>query len=468
MGRHRRTQKLTIVWDEGANASYTSSTYKEGLVERSKTTGRQVRREGDFEAAVAAAASTVSADYYVPHLIHAPMEPPCAIADVKTDSCEVWACTQNPQLIAQIAAGVLQLKPEQVHSHATLLGGGFGRKSKPDFAVEAILLSKNIGAPVQILWTREDEIQHGYYHTVGASHMEAAIAEGGKVSGWLHRAALPSIMSTFMPDPKMASDFELGQGMLDLPFDIPNIQCENAEAAAHVRIGWLRSVVNIPLAFAICSFADEIAHARSKDPVENLLELVGPARHVETNQDDAKNDNYGEPLDKFPIDTGRLANVIRIAAKKARWGKELPKGHALGIAAHRSFLTYVATVVEVKIDDDGSLSIPNVYMAVDCGRIVNPDRIKSQMEGAAVFGTSLALYGEITATDGAIDQSNFHDYPMTRMSVAPHVEVELVKSDEIPAGVGEPGVPPFAPALCNAIFAATGKRIRQLPIGESV
>lgn len=461
-------KKLKINWDDGANASYTSATYKEGLVERSKAKGRQVRREGNYEEAAAAAAKSISADYYVPHLIHAPMEPPCAIADVKTDSCEIWACTQNPQLIAQLATGILQLKPEQVRSHATLLGGGFGRKSKPDFAIEAMLLSKGLGVPVQVMWTREDEIQHGYYHTVGASHMEAAIAEDGKVSGWLHRAALPSILSTFMPDPKMASDFELGQGMLDLPYDIPNIQCENAEAAAHVRIGWFRSVVNIPLAFAICSFADEVGHARGKDAVENLLDLIGPARHVETNQDDAKNENYGEPLDKFPIDTDRLANVVKIAAKKARWGKKLPKGHALGIAAHRSFLTYVATVVEVKVDDDGTLSIPRVHMAVDCGRIVNPDRIKSQMEGATVFGTSLALYGEITATNGAIDQSNFHDYPMTRMSAAPHVEVEIVQSDALPSGIGEPGVPPFAPALCNAIFAATGKRIRQLPIGESV
>jgi isoquinoline 1-oxidoreductase beta subunit len=461
-------KKLVIEWDEGANASYTSSDYKVTLEKSARAKGRQVRREGDFEAASAAAAKNVTADYYVPHLIHAPMEPPCAIADVKADSCDVWACTQNPQLIAQIAMGVLQLKPEQVRSHTTLLGGAFGRKSKPDFVVEAILLSKQVGAPVQVMWTREDEIQHGYYHTVGASHMEATLDEDDKVSGWLHRAAMPSILSTFMPDPRMLSDFEVGMGMIDLPYDIPNIQLENGEAAAHVRIGWLRAVVNIPMAFAVCSFADEIANARGKDPVENLLDLVGPARHVEANQDDARNENYDEPLDKFPIDTGRLANVIKIAARKARWGKKLPKGHALGIAAHRSFLTYVATVVEVKIDDDGTISIPKVHMAVDCGRVVNPDRVKSQMEGAAVFGTSLALYGEITATNGAIDQSNFHDYPMTRMSAAPHVEVELVRSDELPSGIGEPGVPPFAPALCNAIFAATGKRIRSLPIGESV
>lgn len=461
--------KLSITWDEGANSAYNSGTYKTTLVEGTKSKARQVRREGDFETAMAAATTKISADYYSPHLIHAPMEPPCAIANVKPDSCEIWAATQNPQLIAQIATGILQLKPEQVRSHATLLGGGFGRKSKPDFAIEAVLLSKETGAPVQLIWTREDEIQHGYYHTVGASHMEAGIDDGGKVTGWLHRAALPSIMSTFMPDPKMASDFELGQGMIDLPYDIANIQCENAEAAAHVRIGWLRSVVNIPLAFAICSFADEVGHARGKDPVDNLLDLIGPPRHVVPSTADAKSENYGEPMDKFPIDTGRLANVLKLAAKKARWGKRrLPRGHALGVAVHRSFLTYVATIVEVKVDSEGTVTIPTVHMAVDCGRIVNPDRIKSQMEGATVFGTSLALYGEITMTDGAVDQSNFHDYPMTRMSMAPEVHVHLVESDEIPSGVGEPGVPPLAPALCNAIFAATGKRIRQLPVGETV
>lgn len=461
--------KLSIQWEDGANKTYNSDTYKTALVEGTKSKARQVRREGDFETAIAAAETRVSADYYSPHLIHAPMEPPCAIADVKPDRCEIWAATQNPQLIAQIAAGVLQLKPEQVRSHATLLGGGFGRKSKPDFAMEAVFLSKDIDAPVQLIWTREDEIQHGYYHTVGASHMEAGIDDEGKVTGWLHRAALPSIMSTFMPDPKMATDFELGQGMIDLPYDIANIQCENSEASAHVRIGWLRSVVNIPLAFAICSFADEVGHARGKDPIENLLDLIGPPRHVVPSTADAKSENYGEPMDKFPIDTGRLANVLKLVAKKARWGKRrLPKGHALGVAVHRSFLTYVATIVEVKVGDDGLISIPTVHMAVDCGRIVNPDRIKSQMEGATVFGTSLALYGEITMTDGAIDQSNFHDYPMTRMTMAPEVHVHLVESEELPSGVGEPGVPPFAPALCNAIFAATGKRIRQLPIGETI
>jgi isoquinoline 1-oxidoreductase beta subunit len=256
-------------------------------------------------------------------------------------------------------------------------------------------------------------------------------------------------------------------GFTDTPYAIPNHRVENGEAANHVRIGWLRSVANIYHAFAVCSFADEVAHAAGRDPKDYLLDLIGPPRIVDLKAQGVDYPNMG-PIEQYPVDTARLRKVIELVAEKSGWGKRsLPEGHALGIAAHRSFLTYVATVVEVAVSPAGKVSIPRVDTAVDAGMIVSPDRVRSQFEGAAVFGTSLALMGEITATDGRIDQGNFNNYPVARMNEAPmETHVYIVESDAPPAGVGEPGVPPFVPALCNAIFSATGKRVRELPLSR--
>jgi isoquinoline 1-oxidoreductase beta subunit len=257
----------------------------------------------------------------------------------------------------------------------------------------------------------------------------------------------------------------MGLGWNNLPFDIPNQRAENGPADYHVRIGWLRSVANIYHSFAIHSFADELAHQANKNSVEYLLQLIGPDRIVKL---DLKGDE-AEDDKTYPLDTARWRRVVEIAAHNSGWGKRtMGKGRGLGIAAHRSFLTYVATVVEVEVDAKGQVHIPNVWTAVDAGTVVSPDNIRNQFEGAAVFGTSLALFGEITATNGAIDQSNFNNYQITRMNRAPRrVDVEIVKSDAPPAGVGEPGVPPFAPALYNAVFAATGKRVRELPLSKT-
>jgi isoquinoline 1-oxidoreductase subunit beta len=276
----------------------------------------------------------------------------------------------------------------------------------------------------------------------------------------------PPIGSTFSTDAKYADD-EMGLGWNNLPFDIPNHRAENGPADYHVRIGWLRSVANIYHAYAIHSFADELAHNANKDPVQYLLDLIGPARIVEL---DLKGDD-AEDAKSYPLDTARLRRVVEIVAERSGWGKQsvgAGKGRGLGIAAHRSFLTYVATVVEVEVDGKGQVHIPNVWTAVDAGTIVSPDNIRNQFEGAAVFGTSLALFGEITATNGVIDQGNFHNYQLARMNRAPrHVDVHIVPSEAPPAGVGEPGVPPFAPALYNAVFAATGKRVRELPLSKT-
>jgi isoquinoline 1-oxidoreductase beta subunit len=323
---------------------------------------------------------------------------------------------------------------------------------------------------VKVQWTREDDVRHDFLHTVSVERIEAGLDSKGKVIAWRHRSVAPSIGSTFKADTLHEAAFELGMGLIDMPFEIANIQCENPEAAAHTRIGWFRSVSNIPRAFAVQSMVGEIAHATGRDQKEMLLELIGSPRIVDLGS--VKDPwNYGEPYDSYPIDTARLRRVVEIVADKGGWGRSVPKGHGLGIAVHRSFVSYIATIVEVAVDDKGKLSVPRVDTAIDCGTFVNPERIQSQIEGAAIMGLSLAKYGEITFKDGKVQQGNFDDFPVIRIDEAPlvtNVHIVAAGPDVPPSGVGEPGVPPFAPALINAIFAATGKRIRALPIGKQL
>ncbi len=460
-------KKLKVEWDLGPNAGYTSSEYKKQLQATARKPGKTIKNVGDVDRGFASAAKTLEADYYVPHLAHAAMEPEVAIADFRDGKCTVWAPTQNPQAVQDTVAAAVGIDKKDVVCHVTLLGGGFGRKSKPDYCAEAAILSQKLNRPVKVVWTREDDLRFDYYHAVAAMYMKAGLDGGGKPVALLQRSVFPSIFSTFAPNVTSGSPDELAMGFTDTPYAVPNHRIENGEAVNHVRIGWLRSVANIYHAFAVCSFADEMAHAAGRDPKDYLLELIGPARIIDLKAQGVEYPNMG-PIDQYPIDAGRLRRVVELAAEKSGWGKrKLLKGHGLGIAAHRSFLTYTATVVEVAVGPQGKISIPRVDTAVDAGTIVNPDRVRSQFEGAAVFGASLALLGEITATDGKIDQSNFHEYPVLRMNEAPvETHVHIVESDAPPAGVGEPGVPPFAPALCNAIFAATGKRIRELPLSR--
>jgi len=461
---------LKIVWDDGANGKYDSAAYRTELEEAARKPGLVVRKEGDVDGALKGAEKVIVGEYYLPHLAHVSMEPPVAVADVRDGKAEIWAPVQSPGGTREDTAKTLGIPEENVTVNVTLLGGGFGRKSKCDFALEAALLSKAIGAPVKVQWTREDDVRHDFLHTVSVERIEAGLDKSGKVIAWRHRSVAPTIASTFAANSVHAAPFELGMGLIDMPFEIANIQCENPEAAAHARIGWFRSVSNIPRAFAVQSMVGELAHATNRDQKDMLLELIGSPRLVKL--DSVKDPwNYGEPFDSYPIDTGRLRRVVELVADKGGWGRSVPKGHGLGIAVHRSFVSYIATIVEVSVDDKGKLTVPRVDTAIDCGTFVNPERIQSQIEGAAIMGLSLAKSGEITFKDGKVQQGNFDDFPVVRIDEAPlvtNVHIVPVAADTPPSGVGEPGVPPFAPALVNAIFAATGKRIRSLPIGKQL
>ncbi|WP_053146126.1 xanthine dehydrogenase family protein molybdopterin-binding subunit [Pseudomonas sp. P97.38] len=460
-------EALKIEWDDGPNAGYDSIAYRKELEAAALKPGKVVRSSGNLDDALAKADSTLEAAYYLPHLSQSPMEPMVAIARFKDGQCEAWAPSQAPQVTRERIAERLGIGFDKVTVNITLLGGGFGRKSKPDFVVEAAVLAKEFpGQAIRVQWTREDDIHHSYFHTVSAEYLKAGLNQDGMPSGWLHRTVAPSITALFAPGMTHEAPFEIGMGVTNMAYAVPNMRMENPEATAYARVGWYRSVSNIPHGFAIQSFIDELAHKAGQDPLKYQLKLLGPDRRIDprTVSDEW---NYGESPDRYPIDTARIRTVLETAAKAAGWGRKLPKGRGLGLAVHYSFVTYVAAVIEVEVKDDGTVIVHKADIAVDCGPQINPERIRSQFEGACVMGLGNAMVGEISFKDGKVQQDNFHMYEVARMSLAPkEVAVHLVTPPgEVPlGGVGEPGVPPIAPALCNALFAATGKRIRSLPV----
>ncbi len=462
-------EALKLRWEDGANASYDSRRFESVLRAAVRRPGKVVRNDGDALTALRESGKRLEAEYYLPFLAHASMEPPAATARILEGRCEVWAPVQAPQATRDLVSGLLGMKESDVTVHITLLGGAFGRKSMPDFAGEAALLSRAMrGAPVRVMWTREDDIRHDYYEAVALQYLQAALGPDGLPLAWLHRSAAPTENATFEAGAEGEDQTEYGMGMVNVPYRIPNIRLEIPPVAAYTRIGWFRSVYNIAHGFAIQSFIDELAHAAGRDPREYQLELIGPPRRIDP-RSLSDNWNYGESPLLYPLDAGRLRAVIERATAAAGWGRTLPKGRGLGLAATYSFMSYAAAVIEVRVGARGEIVIPRIDIAFDCGPQINPDRIRAQLEGACIMGLTGALHGEITFEAGRVQQSNFNDYPVLRMPDAPReIRIHLQPSGfGVPlGGVGEPGLPPIAPALCNAIVAATGRRRRRLPIGN--
>ena len=459
-------EALEIKWDDGENASFNTTSYLKELVDEAHGKGIVKRNNGNVAKSIKSASKVLEATYVLPHLSHAPMETPNALAHYKDGTCEVWAPAQNPQLTHNVVATALGIDKSAVTMNITLLGGGFGRKSKPDFVAEAAVLSKKCNMPIKVTWTREDDIQFDFLHSCSAQYLKVGIDRHNKVTTWNHHSAYPPIDIHFNPKAEIPAMWELSLGLLDMPYDIPNVRCETHPVKAKSRTGWLRSVSHIQHAFAVCSMADEIAYARKMDPLENILDLIGPDRNIEFDKLFEGYSNAGEPISEFPWETARMRHVVNLVAEKSGWGKKMPAGSGLGIATHRNHLTYVACVAEVKVDN-GNISIPAIHYAIDCGTVINEDRVRSQFEGGAIYALS-GMLGEVTFKDGKVSQSNFDTFRVSRMGDAPtKIHVHLVENNEKPTGVGEPPVPTIAPAICNAIFAATGKRIRKLPLDLS-
>ena len=348
-------KKLSIEWKPGLNTDFESEAYRKSLLETARKPQKIVRNIGDVETEFASAAKIHEAEYYVPFLSHAPMEPPAAVADYRSGKVTIHAATQNPQGVQDAVAAALNIPGENVACHVTLLGGAFGRKSKPDFVVEASILSRKVNKPVQVTWTREDDIRFDYYNAAAGMYMKASLGVDGKPTAWLQRSVFPPILSLFDADAVYGDNLHLAQGWVDIPFDIPNLRVENGPAKAPIRIGWLRSVANIYHAFAVQSFIDELAAVAKRDPVEYFLDVLGPPRIIDFEAEKTTNVNYGKPLDEYPWETGRLRHVIEMVAEKSEWANRKPEsGRALGFAAHRSFLSYVAAVVDVRVDDRGT------------------------------------------------------------------------------------------------------------------
>lgn len=439
-------KKLKIEWDLGEHQSYDTKAYKAQLVKNVENPAQLATERGDITKAFANAEHVVKATYTGGHLSHAPMEPNASVVWVQKDSCEVWAATQSPGDIQKVLAQYLKREPKDIWVNVTMAGGAFGRKFKCDYVHEAAVLSQAVNAPVQLTWSREEDMRTGYYHSINAQHIEAAIDKNGHVTGWLHRAAFPAIASLFDPSLDRAPASNLGD-IDNHPFYIENYRSETGEAKAHTRIGWYRAVYAIFYGFAFGSAADELAHKAKQDTVSFLNNIY----------DNNKNTEQAEQV-------SRSKGVLAMAAEKCNWANrdKLPSNQGLGIAVHYSFNTYVAMAVRVEVNGD-DIKVLEVDAIVDCGQVLNTDSATAQMEGAVVMGMSLSLRTEVVFREGAVVNSNFHNYPVLRINEMPQVNVYFMENDYKPTGLGEPGLGPFAPALANAVFAASGKRHRDLP-----
>lgn len=434
-------EALEIEWDEGPNARVSSQSIAQLFAQRSTRPGAVARREGSADAALATAATQLDAVYEAPFLAHACMEPMNCTAHVRADGVDIWTPTQFQTGAQQMGAQIGGVTPDKVNVHTTYLGGGFGRRFELDFIQEALETSKTVNAPVKVIWSREDDVQHEYYRPASYHRLRAGLGSNGRPVAWSHRIVAPSIMARVFPNTvRNGLDQETVEGAVGLPYAIPNVHVDYVLTDTGIPVGFWRSVNNSFNAFVVECFIDELAHAAKQDPYEYRRTLLANApRHLA---------------------------ALELAASKAGWGSALPAGVSRGIAVHKSFESFVAQVAEVSVSQDGTVRVHRVVCAVDCGPVVNPSIVEAQMESGIVYGLTAALYGEITIDRGRVVQSNFHDYPMLQLAQMPKVEVYIVPSTDAQGGAGEPGTPPIAPAVCNAIFAATGKRVRKLPIGK--
>jgi isoquinoline 1-oxidoreductase subunit beta len=445
---------LEVKWEEGAHADESTESLRKELAEIVDK-GTSIVAKGDVATSLGSAAKTLEATYELPYLAHAAMEPLNATAFVTRDGAELWMGTQFADWAGNSVATLLGMKPEQIKIHVTMLGGGFGRRANPDVALEAVQISKAVGAPVKVQWTREDDMTHDYYRPASHHRISAALDAENNVVAWHHRIAAPSINAYMSPGGKDLHDSETG-GIDDLPYDVPNFRLDFALGNSGVPRGWWRSVEHSINGFVNNAFLDELAHAAGRDPVELRLALI-PKGYVQ------KPEGERHPAHTWPYKSDRLRGVIELAREKANWGKPLPAGHAQGFAAHYSFMSYAAQVAEVSMVD-GVPRVHRIVCAIDCGVPINPDGIRAQVEGGIVYGLAAALGQKITIDKGRVQQSNFHDFPLLTIAQMPVVEVHIVPSSEAPTGTGEPGLPPAAAAVANAMFKLTGKRVRTLPV----
>ncbi|BBM68766.1 xanthine dehydrogenase family protein molybdopterin-binding subunit [Rhodothermus marinus] len=449
----RGRQALRIEWEPGDAERHSSAAYLEQMQTLAAEPGQVVRERGSVETALAQGSRRLEATYVLPFLAHAPMEPVNAVAHVEGDRCTVWAPTQTPEWAARGVAEVLGIPERNVRVFITLLGGGFGRRLMDDYAVEAAYLSKAVGTPVQVVWTREDDLQFDFYRPMAVHRIEAALDAEGRPLAWYHRLVSTSIRAA-LEGPEAPDQHRSEVGGADLlPYRVPNWRLEYRPLQSPIFRGWWRSVEHTHTAFAVESFIDELAAAAGRDPLAYRLELFDM---------EARSEGGGWAP---PYEPARLRRVLELAAEKAGWGRPLPEGHGLGIACHWAFASYAAEVVEASVDDDGQVRVHRVVAVLDCGRVVNPSGAEAQVISGVLDGLWTALRAEIVLDGGRVVSSNFDNYPLLRQhEVPPVIEVHFVESEADPTGLGEPPVPPVAPALANAIFAATGRRVRQLPI----